>query len=43
MGDKKTPESLRDQAHDLLDSLSDENIRKILLYLAEISETSCSS
>lgn len=43
MGDKKMPESLRDQAHDLLDSLSDDNVRKILLYLAEISETSCSS
>ena len=39
MGDKKTPESLRDQAQDLLEAMTDEQADEITSYLLLILRT----
>lgn len=36
MGDKKTPESLRDQAHELIESTSDEKVLAFIAYLQSL-------
>lgn len=36
MGDKKMPESLRDQAHDLIESISDEKVLSFISYLRSL-------